>query len=69
MSSSGQGGSGGQEDKPRGLAKFMRRASLVLKRDKSKRQSLSSESQLTPVSDSVAPKQSGSDPMKRLEVF
>lgn len=54
MSSSGQGGSGEQGDKPRGLAKFMRRASLVLKRDKSKRQSLSGPSQLAPVSDSGA---------------
>ena len=69
MSSSGQGGSGGQEDKPRGLAKFMRRASLVLKRDKTKRQSLSSEAQLTPVNDSVAPKQSSSGSMTRLAIF
>lgn len=60
MSSSGQGGSGGREDKPRGLAKFMRRASLVLKRDKSKRQSISNPSALAAVSDSTVPTQSSS---------
>lgn len=65
MSSSGQGGSGGPEHKPRGLAKFMRRASLVLKRDKSKRQSMSNPSGLAPISDSVVPTQSSSTPAPR----
>ena len=51
MSSSGQGGAGGSEDKPRGLTKFIRRASLVLKRDKSKRQSISGSSALAPIKD------------------
>ena len=56
MSSSapGQASSGGSEDKPKGLAKFMRRASLVLKRDKSKRQSISDNSALAPVRDAPA---------------
>lgn len=62
MSSSGQGASGGSGDKPRGLAKFMRRASLVLKRDKSKRQSISSPSQLPPVSDPVVAPEPSSKP-------
>ncbi|KAF6223843.1 hypothetical protein HO173_013174 [Letharia columbiana] len=65
MTSTGQGGSGGPEDKqPRGLAKFMRRASLVLRRDKSKRQSMSSPSELAPVSDPVIPVESSSTPTR-----
>ena len=51
MSSPGQSGAGGSEDKPRGLTRFMRRASLVLKRDKSKRQSISGSSALAPIKD------------------
>lgn len=65
MTSSGRGDSGGSEDKSTGLAKFMRRASLVLKRDKSKRQSVPSPSELAPVSDPVIPTQTSSTPTTR----
>ena len=51
MSSSGQGGPGEKKDESKGLKKFMRRASLVLK-PKSKRQSVSDAS-------ASAPKDSG----------
>ncbi|KAK3174389.1 hypothetical protein OEA41_001634 [Lepraria neglecta] len=61
-SASGQGSAGGSEDKPKGLAKFMRRASLVLKRDKSKRQSISNTPGLAPVKDANTPSASSSTP-------
>ncbi|KAL6719263.1 hypothetical protein ACLMJK_003501 [Lecanora helva] len=56
MSSSGQGGPGDRKDEPKGLKKFMRRASLVLK-PKSKRQSVSGPPASTSASAS-APKDS-----------
>lgn len=49
MSSSAQGGSGGPEEKPQILAKFMRRASRVLKRGGSSRGSDSAVSDVAPV--------------------
>lgn len=49
MSSSAQGGSGGPEEKPQILAKFMRRASKVLKRGGSSKGSDSAVSDLPPV--------------------
>lgn len=49
MSSSAQGGSGGPEEKPQILAKFMRRASKVLKRGGSSRGSDSAVSDVPPV--------------------
>jgi hypothetical protein len=63
MSSLGQGGPGGAEDNPKGLKKFMRRASLVLKRDKSKRQSISDGSAFAPVKENVAPGTTSSTPL------
>lgn len=51
MSSSGQGGPADKKGEPKGLKKFMRRASLALK-PKSKRQSVSDAS-------AFAPKESG----------
>ena len=67
MSSTGQGGAGGTEDQenPKGLKKFMRRASLVLKRDKSKRQSVSDASAFAPVQETGALAGSGQDPTTR----
>ena len=47
MSSSGPGGPGDKKDEPKGLKKFIRRASLVL-RPKSKRQSVSGASAFAP---------------------
>ncbi|KAM0797050.1 hypothetical protein BDR22DRAFT_794851, partial [Usnea florida] len=54
------------DEKPRGLTKFMRRASSVLKRDKSKRKSISNPSALGPVSDIVVtPTQTSAIPTTR----
>lgn len=53
MSSSAQGGAGGSGDKPPGLTRFMRRASKVLRKSSSKRESFSSAQEERPTGTSA----------------
>ena len=54
MSSSAGGGAGGGGDRPRGFSRFMKRASSVLRRDRTKRQPASGTAALAPVKDDTA---------------
>ena len=64
MSSTAQGdvGGNGDNDNPKGLRKFMRRASVALKRDKTKRQSVSDVSAFAPVKETNAKDGAGQTP-------
>ena len=54
MSSSADGGAGGDERRPGGFSRFVKRASSVLKRDRTKRQSVSTTTTLAAVQDDTA---------------